>query len=80
MEEIIEECFHLGVKYSCIVRILDERYNVSISVRHLKRILQRMGLQRRNNYSDLDDVINYISSELVGSGSLHGYRYFDYIC
>jgi hypothetical protein len=80
MEEVIDECCNFGLKYNNIGRILHERYNVLTSVGHLKRILQRMGLQRRKNYSNPDDVIDFISSQLVGSGSLHGYRYYDYNC
>ena len=45
-----------------------------ISLRHLKRILRRLGCRRRGFQSNLDEVVDVVQEELRGSGSLLGYR------
>ncbi|XP_071797832.1 uncharacterized protein [Asterias amurensis] len=43
-------------------------------VRHLKRMLQKLGLKRRQQESSQRDIIQAITTELQGSGSCCGYR------
>ena len=62
-----------GLKYTDIVEVLRQS-NVSISLRHLKRVLKSLGLQRRKHCSATTDVIRYIEGQLTGSGDQHGYR------
>ena len=41
----------------------------------IKRILRSLGLARRNNYSEIGDVIEYVQGQIKKSGMLHGYRW-----
>ena len=45
-----------------------------ISLRHLKKILRRLGCRRRRFQSDLDEVVDVVQQEIKGSGRLLGYR------
>ena len=71
---LIRSYFYSGFTYAEIVLMLNTRHNIQLSVSHLKRILRRMGLKRRNLDFDIDNVIQCISNELRGSGSSMGYR------
>ncbi|XP_074656822.1 uncharacterized protein LOC141910031 isoform X2 [Tubulanus polymorphus] len=48
-------------------------FGITISERHLKRQLNRLGLKRNNNYV-LNDVTAAVEVELAGSGCCMGYR------
>ena len=41
---------------------------------HPRRILRREGLRRRNDHSDIGDILNAIETEQEGSGNRIGYR------
>ena len=71
---VIKLCFDMGVLYRDIIAILAIECGVVISLRQLKRVLKELGLFRRKNYSDVGDVVEFISNQLHGSGCLHGYR------
>ncbi|KAJ7381392.1 hypothetical protein OS493_001526 [Desmophyllum pertusum] len=73
-EEIIQNCFNLGLTASEIALFLVSVHGICISLRHLKRILRRLGCTRRRRPSDLDEVVEAVEAELRGSGSLLGYR------
>lgn len=79
MESLLVDLFHKGLKYWQMQYILKNDFNFSISLRHLKRLLKDLGLQRRN-FSDIDTVINFIQKELNESGQLHGYRMMSQRC
>ena len=49
-------------------------YGLCFSLRHLKRILRRLGCRRHRFQSDLDEIVQVVQGELRGSGSLLGYR------
>ena len=66
-ETLVGQCFELGLNYVEIIMC-------GIRFRQLKRILQRKGLKRWQNYSDPDEVVAAAGRELEGSGSLVGYR------
>ena len=74
MERFIEFYFNLGLKYRDIRVALARRHNYIISVRHVKRILAEMGLNRQQ-YSDLGELVEFIQYQLQYSGQLHGYRW-----
>ena len=74
MERFIEFYFNLGLKYRDIRVALARRHNYRISVRHVKRILAEMGLNRQQ-YSDLGELVEFIRDQLQYSGQLHGYRW-----
>lgn len=73
-EEIIQNYFNLGLTASEIALFLVSVHGICISLRHLKRILRRLGCTRRRRPSDLDEVVEAVEAELRGSGSLLGYR------
>ena len=72
-DDLIRMYFHLGLKHRDIAHVLALNHRVIISIRHLRRILKDQGLLRRR-YTDINQVVTFIQSELLGSGSLHGYR------
>lgn len=73
-DEIVETYFSLGFTAQEIVLFLASVHGFCISLRHLKRILRRLGCRRRRFQSDLDEVVQVVQGELAGSGSLLGYR------
>ena len=76
MEKIITKYFKKGYRYKEILEFLEEHHSIKISLRTLKNKLKSYGLRKRNLYSNehVSDVINRVSDELQGSGSLYGYR------
>lgn len=78
--ELIKGYFRMGLSYPEIVTMLFEVHGVSVSVRHLKRILKRNNLARRKNYTRLEPVVDFIESELGKSGRNHGYRWMHLKC
>lgn len=77
---LIQYYFHLGLCHSEILAFLALRHNITISERHLRRILKQQGLYRRKNYTDLGIVLEYIERKLQHSGKLHGYRWMHLKC
>ena len=73
-DQFIERYFSLGLTQSEICAFLVLSHGIRISVRQLKRILQRLGLRRWGHHTDLGLVISAIEQELEGSGSCIGYR------
>ena len=73
-DELIERYFHLGLQHVEIVAFLTLVHGINISLRQLKRILQRKGLRRRGANSNLGLVIRTIQQEIEGSGKSIGYR------
>ena len=65
--------FDLGMEYKDIVYSLAVVHRIIISERHLKRVLKDMNLTRRM-FTDMGDVIEFIHTELGGSGQMPGYR------
>ena len=72
--QLIASYFKLGLQYSEIVAFLALWHGVYISMRHLKRILKKLGLRRKSVQSNEYDIVTAIESELNGSGSSLGYR------
>ena len=72
-DSLVQQYFDLGLNYVEIISFLLLIHGISLSVRQLKRILQRKGLTRRQNLSDPTEVVAAIERELQGSGSLIGY-------
>ena len=73
-EDLIERYFRLGLQHWEILAFLMLQHGIQLSLRQLKRILSRRGLRRRNNTSDIEDVLKAIETELNGSASIVGYR------
>ncbi|KAK3088506.1 hypothetical protein FSP39_019978 [Pinctada imbricata] len=72
-DNLIEQYFGQGLKYAEIVHVLKHDHGMSLSLRHVKRILQKLHLERRK-YSDIRSVVDFIYVQLQSSGQLHGYR------
>ena len=72
-DTLIKFYFDLGMLYKDITSTLALRHNILISERHLKRELRTLNLFRRS-YSNLGDVADFVTSQLLRSGQLHGYR------
>ena len=73
-DDVIERYFRLGLQQWEILAFLMLQHGIQLSLRQLKRILSRRGLRRRNNTSDMEDVLQAIETELNESGSIVGYR------
>ena len=73
-DDLIERYFRLGLQHWEILAFLMLQHGIQLSLRQLKRILSRRGLRRRNNTSDMEDVLKAIETELNGSASIVGYR------
>ena len=75
------ELYHLlGLNQEEILDYLATLDQVIISKRTLKRILKKLNLFRRKNYSDVLDVALYLVGELENSGQLHGYKFMHLKC
>lgn len=70
---LVSRYFEQGLTYAEIVVVLREEHGISISVRHLHRVLRSLMLRRRN-YSDPRSVVDFVTGSLGHSGRLHGYR------
>ena len=73
-DEIIDCYFNLEFTAQEIVFFLANVQCMYISLRHLKKILRRLGCRRRRFQSDPDEVVDVVQQELKGSGKLLGYR------
>lgn len=73
-DDIIERYFHLGFQHQEILAFLTITHGITISLRHLKRVLKRRCLRRRTGQTDLGQVISAIELELEGGGNGIGYR------
>ena len=74
-DDLVEFYFSLGIPYKQIAFTLSRKHGCLISERSVKRVLRRNGLFRRKGYTNLETVVRFISRELQGSGSCHGYRW-----
>lgn len=79
---LLRSYFELGLTYRDIVSAMKFRDNVSVSERHVKRLLRSYQLKRRVFEKDVDvrPVAEFIEEQLKGSGRLHGYRWMHSKC
>lgn len=74
-DDLIELYFHLGLQHWEVLAFLHLlQHGIRLGVRQLKRILFRRGMTRRNNTSDVLDILHAIETEVKGSGGIIGYR------
>jgi hypothetical protein len=78
-DDLIKLYYYIGMEYTNIMHVLAVDHDIIVSLRHLKRILKRMGMGRRN-YSDIEEALLFINLQLQGSGQLHGYRWLYQKC
>ena len=72
--KLVSAYYELGLQHKDIAHIISETHNRPISRRQVRRVLERQGLGRRQNYTDISDVIDVIRILLKGSAQLLGYR------
>lgn len=80
MEELVRFYFSLGLHQIEIVACLAICHNITISVRHLRRILQRLNLYRKKNFTDILTVARFIENNVKTHNQLHGYRWMHLKC
>ena len=72
-DEIIRDFFDLG-QTALEISFLACIHGIRIRLGQLKLLLRRLRCTRRQNLSDLEEVVEAVEAELKGSGSLLGYR------
>ena len=78
--KLIEYYFHMGLSQMEIIGMLLYSHSIILSRRQLKRILRSRTLFRRKQYSSINDVREYLETELCHSGKLNGYRWMHRKC
>lgn len=71
-DALIEDYFGLGFSYSELLSFLLVYHGIRLRLRHLKRILKKHGLRRRNIQSNVERVIDAVE-HVQWSGSTIGY-------
>lgn len=75
LDDHIKLYFRLSFSNKEILAILAHNNQTVISVRTLKRICKRLGLFRRKNQSDLEQVLAFVQHEIMTNGQMQGYRW-----
>ena len=70
LQHISFECYDLIERLAFLML----QHGIQLSLSQLKRILLRRGLRRRNNTSDMEDILRAIETDLNGSASIVGYH------
>ena len=79
-DQLIEMYFQQGLSHKEILVVLATKHNLTLSLRHLKRILQNMHLYRRKFKSSNAEVTMFLQDQLNKSGKMHGYRWMHFKC
>ena len=69
-DALIEDYFGLGFSYSEVLSFLQVYHGIRLSLRHLKRILKKRGLRRRNIQSNVEQSSMQYSMNYSGVGVL----------
>lgn len=80
MESTVKDLFKLGLGQEEICAVLLTRFHYNLSVRHLRRILARLQLYRRKDFTNLNEVVEFLQRQIERSGQLHGYRFMHLKC
>ncbi|KAJ8914173.1 hypothetical protein NQ315_016252 [Exocentrus adspersus] len=64
-ENLVEQYFSLGLQQREILTFLRSLHNIDISLRTLKRILRKLNLRRRKNYTNIHQVIRFIEQKWI---------------
>ena len=73
-DHICSQTINLGFAAQETVLFRASVHGLCFSLKHLKRILRRLGCRRRRFQSNLDEKVQVVQGELRGSASLLGYR------
>ena len=74
IEDIIKEYFLANLPYTGMLYFLATFHNFDISLRHLHRLLKKLGLYRRKQKTPLNELIEFICTKIGTSSSSFGYR------
>jgi hypothetical protein len=77
---LIGEYFKLGLKYSEIIKCLEELHGYIIGIRTLKRITKKFGLYRRKYKSDILQIALFVLEQCEMHGQMYGYRWLHLKC
>ena len=72
MDATVKDLFDLGFSQHEVCTVLSMRFGYNISTRQLRRVLARLHLYRRKNFTDINEVIEFVKRQLARSGQLHG--------
>ena len=75
LDELIKLYFRLSFSNKEILAILAHSNHIVLSIRTLKRICKRLGLFRRKNQTDLDQVLAFVQNEILTNGQMQGYHW-----
>lgn len=75
LDDLIRLYFRLSFSNKEILSILAHSHQTIISVRTLKRICKRLGLFRRKNQSNLEEVLAFVQQEIMINGQMQVYRW-----
>jgi len=78
MHDLIAFYHALGLTEKDLVFALS-KHGITLSVRHLRRILSSLNLSRRKHYTNIDEVVLFVA-DIVSSGQQHGYRWMYHKC
>ena len=73
-KDAIKKYFYDGYSYLEIMKFLSKYHGISISLRQLHRLLGNLGLFRRKQYSNVNEVLLVLRHMLKDSSSSLGYR------
>ena len=77
---LIGEYFKLGLKYSEIIKCLEELHGYIIGILTLKRITKKFGLYRRKYQSDIIQIALFLLEQCEMHGQMHGHRWLHLKC
>ena len=75
LDDLIKLYFRLSFRNKEILVILAQNNRIVISIRTVKRICKRLGLFRRKNQSNLNEVLAFVQNEIMTNGQMQGYRW-----
>ena len=73
-DELIRHYYTIGYKAIDVLVLLLLRHNITISLRQIRRIISSLGIRRRDNRPNFNNVVMSLRQELQGSGQHLGYR------
>ena len=74
MDELLRYYFQKGFSYKNILLFLSKYHNTEMSMRSLQQQLHDMGLKRRNNSYNIQEIRQEIVNNLNGPGCSGGYH------
>ncbi|KAK5648007.1 hypothetical protein RI129_002899 [Pyrocoelia pectoralis] len=79
-ETLVKKYFMLGLQHNEILLFLKLIHGIKLSLRTLKRIVSKLNLHRRMNFSNIEDIVKFLEERINGSGQMHGYRWMHLKC